>query len=154
MRETGADPLLIKISEDILKVATSGATNDSIEVVSEDEAVTTLEDIVCHEASFSKGMDKRKSTYSIATASNKKLKTSSECPTVSLLTQKQNREKLCCVVPGSMLEYRKEIKSIFAAETATLLCQTKMRNIFKNISIMAVIKNKGSLKNLVVKTKV
>ena len=38
-----ADPLLIKISEEALKVATSGATDDSTEVVSEDEGVTTLE---------------------------------------------------------------------------------------------------------------
>ena len=41
-----ADPLLIKLSEEILKEATSGATKDSTEVVSEDEGVTTIEDIV------------------------------------------------------------------------------------------------------------
>ena len=149
-----ADPLLIKVSEDMLKVATSGATNDSTEVVSEDEGVRTLEDIVCQEASVSKGIEKRKFTYSINTVSQKKLKTSSVCPTVSLLNPIQNREKLCCVFPGSMLEYSKEIKSIFAAETATLLSHPNMRNCFKNIKIMPVIKNKASLKNLVVKTKI
>ena len=147
-RETGADPLLVKISEDILKEATSGAPEDSTEVVSEDEGVTTIEDIVCQEVSFSKGIAKRISTYSIDTVSNKKLKSSLICPTVSLLTQKQNREKLCCIFPGSMLEYSKEIKSIMAAETATLLSHTNMRRVFKNINIMAVFKNKSSLKNL------
>jgi len=153
-RETGADPLLVKISEDILKEATSGAPEDSTEVVSEDEGVTTIEDIVCQEVSFSKGIAKRVSTYSIDTVSNKKLKSSLICPTVSLLTQKQNREKLCCIFPGSMLEYSKEIKSIMAAETATLLSHSNMRRVFKNINIMAVFKNKSSLKNLVVKTKI
>ena len=123
-------------------------------MVSEDEGIMTLEDIVCQEASFSKGISKRKSAYSIANVSNKKLKTSSKCPTVPLLAPIQNREKLCCVFPGSMLEYSKEIKSIFATETATLLSHPNMRNIFKNINIMAVIKNKASLKNRVVKTKI
>ena len=135
-------------------MATFGETKDTTEVVSEDEGIMTLEDIVCQEDSFSKGISKRKSAYSIATVSNKKLKTSSICQIVSLLTPMQNREKLCCVFPGSMLEYSKEIKSIFAAETATLLSHPNMRNIFKNINIMAVIKNKASLKNLVVKTKI
>ena len=69
-----ADPLLIKISEETLQVATSGVTADSTEVVSEDEGVTTLEDIVCQEASISKGIAKRKSIYSIDTVSQKKLK--------------------------------------------------------------------------------
>ena len=54
--------------------ATSGATEDSTEVVSEDEGVTTVEDIVCQEVSFSKGIAKRNSTYSIDTVSNKKIK--------------------------------------------------------------------------------
>ena len=69
-----ADPLLIKISEETLKVATSGATDDSTEVVSEDEGVTTLEDIVCQEASISKGIAKRKYTYSIDTVLQKRKK--------------------------------------------------------------------------------
>ena len=142
------------MSAEILKGETSGATNDSMEVVSEDEVVTSIEDIVPQEASFFEGIAKRVSTYSIDTMSNKKLKSSLICPTVSLLTQKQNREKLCCIFPGSMLEYSKEIKSIMAAETATLLSHTNMRRVSKNINIMAVFKNKSSLKNLVVKTKI
>ena len=102
----------------------------------------------------SKGTEKRMCNYSISTMSQIKLKTSSECPTVSLLTSSQNREKLCCVFPGSMLEYSKEIKKIFAEETATLLAHKNMRKTFKDINIMAVIKNKLSLKNLVAKTKI
>jgi hypothetical protein len=61
----------------------------------------------------------RKFTYSIDVASTKKFKSSSACPTVSLLTQKQNRERLCCIFPGSMLKFNSGIKRIFAQETAT-----------------------------------
>ena len=53
-----------------------------------------------------------------------------------------------------MLEFSKEIKRIFAKETATFLAHKNMRKTFKDINTMAVIKNKSSLKNLVVKTKV
>ena len=123
-------------------------------MVSEDEGVTTIEDIVSQEVSFSKGIAKRKSTYSIDIMSSKKLKSFFACPTVSFLTQKQNREKLCCIFPGSMLKHSKEIKKIFAEEIATLLAHKNMRKTFKNINIMAIFKNKSSLKNLVVKTKV
>ena len=96
-RESMADPLLIKISEEALKVATSGDTDDSTEVVSEDEGVTTLEDIVCQEASIAKGIAKRKSTYSIDTVLQKKLKTSFECPTVSPYSQTEQREAMLCI---------------------------------------------------------
>ena len=59
-----------------------------------------------------------------------------------------------CVFPKSMLEYSKEIKKIFAEETATLLADKNIRKTFKDINIMAIFKNKSSLKNLVVNTKV
>ena len=44
--------------------------------------------------------------------------------------------------PGSLLEYKKEMDIIFAEETATLLKLKSMRNTFKNIRILAVIKKK------------
>ena len=71
----------------------------------------------------------------------------------ALLTQKQNRERLCCIFPGSLLEYKKQIDKIFTEETAMLMESKSMRNTFKNIKISAVVKNKSSIKNLVVKTK-
>ena len=100
--------------------AISGVPDDTTEVVSEDEGnMVTLEDIVVQEGIFSKGTAKRKCPYSIA-LSSKKPKNVSVFPTV-LLTQKQERERLCCVFPGSLLEYKKEIDKIFAEETAILL---------------------------------
>ena len=52
------------------------------------------------------------------------------------------------------MEYKKQIDKIFAEETATLLDSKSMKNVFKNIKIIAVVKNKSSIKNLVVKTKI
>ena len=53
-----------------------------------------------------------------------------------------------------MLEYSPDIKRIVAEETATLLAHKNTRKTFKDIHILAVIKNKSSIKNLVVKTKI
>ena len=76
--------------------AISGVPDDTTEVVSEDEGtLVTLEEIVGLEGVFSKGTAKRKCPHSIA-LSSKKPKTLSVCPTV-LLTQKQDRERLCCL---------------------------------------------------------
>ena len=77
----------------------------------------------------------------------------SVCPT-ALSTQKQESERICCIFPGSVLEYKKQIDKIFAEETATLLDSKSMKNTFKNIKIIVVVKNKSSIKNLVVKTKI
>ena len=55
---------------------------------------------------------------------------------------------------GSMLEFSSDMNRIFAEETATLLASKSMKNTFKDIKKLAVIKNKSSLKNLVVKTKI
>ena len=135
-----------------MKEATSRVPDDPTEVVSEDEGRTSLEDIVCLEGAISKGIAKRSNPYSIS-VSNKKQKMSSVCLTV-LSTQKQERERICCIFPGSVLEYKKQIDKIFAEETATLLESKSVQNTFKNIKIIAVVKNKSSIKNLVVKTKI
>ena len=56
------------------------------------------------------------------TTISKKVKTSSICPT-ALLTQTQEKEKLCCLFPGSMLEYKNQISTIFAVKLQHLLNQ-------------------------------
>ena len=91
-----------------MKEAISRATDDSTEVASEDEGImTSIEDIVCQEGAFSKGSAKRRYPYSIS-LSTKKPKIISVCPTV-LLTQKQGTERLCCIFPGSLLEYKNKL---------------------------------------------
>jgi hypothetical protein len=100
------------MAEGIMKEATSRVPDDPTEVVSEDEGRTSLEDIVCLEGAISKGTANRSNPYSIS-VSNKKQKMSSVCPTV-LSTQKQDRERICCIFPGSVLEHKKQIDRIFA----------------------------------------
>ena len=134
-----------------MKEAISRATDNSMEVASEDEGImTSIEDIGCQKGAFSKGSAKIRYSYSFS-LSSKKPKILSVCPTV-LLTQKQDRERLCCIFPGSLLEYKKQIDKIFAEETAALLESKSMKNTFKNIRILAVVTNKSSIKNLVAET--
>ena len=90
-----------------MKEAISPSTNDSTKMASEDEGDTvSIEDIVCQEEAFSKGNAKR-NPYAVSLKSNKP-NILSACPT-ALLTQKQNRERLCCIFLGSLLEYKKQI---------------------------------------------
>ena len=64
-RETQAKTRLTNIAEGIMKEATSGVPDDPTEVVSEDEGVTSIEEIVCLEGAISKGIAKRSNSYSI-----------------------------------------------------------------------------------------
>ena len=63
-------------------------------------------------------------------------------------------EKMCCIFPGSALESKPKIAVIFREETAKLFELKFIRNAFKNTKICAVVKNKKSIKTLVVKTKI
>ena len=63
-------------------------------------------------------------------------------------------EKMCCIFPGSALELKKEIDVIFREETAKLFETKYVKDAFKNTKICAVVKNKKSIKTLVVKTKI
>ena len=102
------ESLLMDTSETIMTEAISGVPDDTTEVVSEDKGnMVTLEEIVGLEGVFSKGTAKRKCPYSTA-LSSKKPKTFSVCPT-NLLTPKQERERLCCLFPGSLLENKKKL---------------------------------------------
>ena len=71
-RETQAETLLINMAEGIMKEATSGVPDDPTEVVSEDEGVTSLEEIVCLEGAISKGIAKRSNSYSISVSNKNK----------------------------------------------------------------------------------
>ena len=77
---------------------------------------------------------------------------------VSALTvlspKKQDKEILCCIFPGSMLEIKPTIDKIFQEELSKFMKDKKMKKLFKNINICVIVKNKLSIKNLVVKTKI
>jgi len=92
-RETKAESLLINCSDGILRETISGVTEDTTKVVSEDEGnIVSIEDIVCLEGAFSKGIAKRGYPYSIL---NVKTKYSLY---IQLLSLPKNRiEKDCAV---------------------------------------------------------
>ena len=85
-------------------------------------------------------------------AKMKKQKTSA-CMTVNSSDSK-NKERLCCLFPGSVLEIQKEINQIFMDELSLFFTSKTMEKVFENINVCAIIKNKQSIKNHVVKTKI
>jgi hypothetical protein len=71
-----------------------------------------------------------------------------------LSPKKQEKERLRCIFPGSMLELKPTIDKIFREELSTLMKDKKMNKVFEHINVCAIVKNKLSIKNLVVKTKI
>jgi len=151
-RETQADITLIKIGEGIMKETLDTDTKEAAQVASEDEdtevskAATT-----CRTVLSSKGSLFKRVAYPLSNTKVKKQKTSA-CMTV--LSPDSKKERLCCIFPGSVLEIRDEINQIFKDELNLLFKSKKMKKVFENINVCAIIKNKSSIKNLVVKTKI
>ena len=56
--------------------------------------------------------------------------------------------------PGSMLEIKPTIDKIFREEISIFMKNKEMKKVFENINVCAIVKNKLSIKNLVVKTKI
>ena len=52
-----------------------------------------------------------------------------------------------------MMELKPVIDNIFREEMATFVESKRMKNIFHEINVCAIVKNKKNIKNLVVKTK-
>ena len=87
--------------EGILRETISGVTEDTTKVVSEDEGtMVSIEDIVCQEGDFSKGSAKRGCPHSISVSKQNNLCMSNCSPS----PKKQDRERLCCIIPGSLPE--------------------------------------------------
>ena len=66
----------------------------------------------------------------------------------------QAKERLCCIFPGSMMELKPIIDKIFREELATFVESDRMKKVFHDINVCAIVKNKKSIKNLVVRTKI
>ena len=66
----------------------------------------------------------------------------------------QAKEKLCCIFPGSMMENKPVVDKIFKEELATFVELNRMKKVFHNINVCAIVKHKKSIKKLVVKTKI
>ena len=153
-RETLADTTLIKIGEGIFREALVTNTKEAVEIASEDEATETSEAAKTYRTVLSsKGSLHKRVACSLMNAKTKKQKTS-VCLTVLSSSSKKEAERMCCIFPGSALEIQRDINNIFKEESEILFKSENMRKIFKNIKICATIKNKKSIKNLVVKTKI
>jgi len=128
-------------------------TKEAASVVSEDEDTeVSKEASTCRTVLSSKGSLFKRVAYPLLNAKLKKQKTSA-CMTV-LSPDSKKKERLCCIFPGSVLEIRNEINQIFKEELSLLFKSKTMGKVFENINVCAVIKNKKSIKNLVVKTKI
>ena len=68
------------------------------------------------------------------------------------LFQEDGRVNL--VLPGSLMQFNKEIKEIFKREKASLIANKRSSQIFSKIEVGHVFSNNANLKKLIVRTKV
>ena len=68
------------------------------------------------------------------------------------LFQEDGRVNL--VLPGSLMQFNKEIKEIFRLEKAKFLANKGFSHIFSNIEVGHVFANNANLKKMIVRTKV
>ena len=124
-------------------------------MVSEDEdTMVPIKALDNLDVSFSKGSSLKRFSFSLSlqNKNNKKVKTSSSSLTV-LSSKKQAKERLCCIFPGSMMKIKPISDNIFREEMSTFVESNGMKKIFHEINVCAIVKNKKSIKNLGVKTK-
>ena len=76
-------------------------------------------------------------------------------PVVFLLSfqAEDSTERLNLIVPGSLLCFKEDIVKVFEKELNVLCKKRRFGNIFRNIQIKPVFKNRSNVKKLVVKTK-
>ena len=155
-RETEAEPI-INISEGIFSEGIQQETSidnseGAAEVVSDEEGdMVSLVELDNLNGLFSKGS----SIAMHPTLLSTKMKKSIPAKLTVLSPQTANEdEKMCCIFPGSALELKRKIDVIFREETAKLFETKYIKDAFKNTKICAVVKNKKSIKTLVVKTKI
>ena len=124
------------------------------EVVSEDEDIMApIEALDYLKLSCSKGSSLKRCSYSLS-LQNKPNKRKISSSMLNVLShKKQAKERLCCIFPESMMELKPVVDKIFYEEMAIFMESKKMKKIFHNINVRAIVENKNSIKNLVVKTK-
>ena len=100
--------------------------------------MVTIEELDCQDGAFSKGSSNKRQSYFVSLNKPKRPKTTSVCPNV-LLPQIQDKKRLCCIFPGSLLEIKSNWSNIIVEESATLSELKEMRKIFSNVKICAVM---------------
>ena len=66
----------------------------------------------------------------------------------------QGNGRVSLVLPGSLMQFDKEIKEIVRIEKARFLANQRFSRIFSNIELGHVFANKANLKKLIVRTKI
>ena len=90
--------------------------------------------------------------FPISLQQEQRIKTTPACSTV-LLPQFQDKERLCCIFLGSVLEIKPQIDQILAKESAIFLeNKTHEKNSFQD-EFMRCCEKQKEQKNLVVKQK-
>ena len=82
--------------------------------------MVTIEELDCQDGAFSKGSSNKRQSYFVSLNKPKRPNTTSVCPNV-LLPQIQDKKRLCCIFPGSLLEIKPQIDRILSEESALLL---------------------------------
>ena len=132
----------IKGGEGIIREALGTITKEVAEVASEDEDTEASKVAsICRTVLSSEGSLYKRVACPLFNTKMKKQKISA-CVTVLSSDSKINAERLCCIFPGSVLEIQNEIKEIFEEEISILFKSEKMRKVFRNINVCAIVKNK------------
>ena len=151
-QETEADPLLIKISEGTVEETRIDNSEGAAEGVSKEMGdMISMVELDNQNGLLSKGSSNAMYPSLLSTTKNEKI-IPAKLTVLSPQTENED-EKMCCIFPGSALELKTKIDAIFREETAKLFETKYIKDAFKNTNICAVVNNKKSIKNLVVKTK-
>ena len=121
---------------------------------SEDEDTEVSEEAsTCRNGLFSKGSLYKRVAYPLLNAKNEKTK--NLCLYDCYLFRQQEQRKVVLFIPrGQSWKFEKEINQIFKDELSLFFTSKTMEKVFENINVRAIIKNKQSIKNHVVKTKI
>jgi len=146
-RETLADTTLIKIGEGIMKETLDTDTKEAAQVASEDEDTEVSEAATtCRTVLSSKGSLYKRVAYPLSNTKVKKQKTSA-CMTV-LSPDSKKKERLCCIFPGSVLEFRKEINQIFKDELSFSSHRKQWKKFLKTSTFAQSSKTNRALKTM------
>ena len=122
-------------------------TKESAAVVSEDEDTEVFKEATtCRTVLSSKGSLFKRVAYPLLNAKLKKQKTSA-CMTV-ISSDSKNKERLCCIFPGSVLEIRKEINQIFKDELSFSSHRKQRKRFLKTSTFAQSSKTNRALKTM------
>ena len=137
-----------------MKETLSTDTREAAEVVSEDEDTEVSEEAsTCRIGLFSKGSLHKRIAYPLLNAKNEKTKNLClyDC---YLFRQKEQRKVVLFIPRGQSWKFEKKSTRYSRTNSVYSSHRKQWKKFLKNINVRAIIKNKQSIKNHVVKTKI